>query len=256
MDSKSNCQRVAILLCVLSVLALPKPVVAQLTDNQRAGAYIGGPNPLNPLAPTAAESQQQRIQLAGGNALRKVGDKIYNIQQSVLWQIIDAQMYSYQKEDNVAILERRSLHFSGEIWYDYLAITNYSGSETEGNKVRTLAMRIGNYDMGGRPIELYDCGTPYVPPPPTPEQIAARKQAETEAQAKAAEQKKKADGVALKSNQDAAAKGDAYGLMRMGERYRDGDGVEKDLAKANEYLQKAADAGSTTAAEELSRLKQ
>jgi TPR repeat protein len=117
-------------------------------------------------------------------------------------------------------------------------------------------MRIGKYDMGGRPIELYDCGTPYFPPPPTPEQIAAQKQAQAEAQAKAAEQKKNTEEIALKSNQDAAAKGDAYGLMRMGERYRDGDGVEKDLAKANEYLQKAADAGSTTAAEELSRLKQ
>lgn len=61
---------------------------------------------------------------------------------------------------------------------------------------------------------------------------------------------------ALRFNQDAAAKGDAFGLLRMGERYRDGDGVEQDLAKAKEYLQKAADAGSPTAAEELSKLKQ
>ena len=58
----------------------------------------------------------------------------------------------------------------------------------------------------------------------------------------------------LKSNQDAAARGDAYGLMRMGERYRDGEGVEKDLDKARTYLKKAADAGSPTAAEELQHL--
>jgi TPR repeat protein len=32
--------------------------------------------------------------------------------------------------------------------------------------------------------------------------------------------------------------------------------VEKDLTKAKEYLQKAADAGSPTAAEELSKLNQ
>ena len=43
--------------------------------------------------------------------------------------------------------------------------------------------------------------------------------------------------------------------MRMGERYRNGDGVEKDLSKAREYLQKAADAGSPTAKEELSKLE-
>jgi TPR repeat protein len=72
---------------------------------------------------------------------------------------------------------------------------------------------------------------------------------------KAAATKKHAADVALKSNQDAAAKGDAYGLLRMGERYRDGEGVERDLAKAREYLQKSADAGSPTAADELSKLK-
>jgi hypothetical protein len=73
---------------------------------------------------------------------------------------------------------------------------------------------------------------------------------------KAAEQKKLADARALKVNQDAAAKGDLVGLLRMGERYRDGDGVEKDLAKAKDYLQRAAAAGSPTAADELKRLPQ
>ena len=56
---------------------------------------------------------------------------------------------------------------------------------------------------------------------------------------------------ALKSNQDAADRGDDYGLLRMGERYRDGDGVEKNLTKAREYLTKAAAAGSSTATDEL-----
>jgi hypothetical protein len=61
---------------------------------------------------------------------------------------------------------------------------------------------------------------------------------------------------ALKFNQDAATKGDPYGLLRMGERYRDGDAVPKDLTKAREYLTKAAAAGSPTAADELSKLNQ
>jgi hypothetical protein len=58
----------------------------------------------------------------------------------------------------------------------------------------------------------------------------------------------------VKYNQDLADKGDEYGLLRMGERYRDGDGVEKDLAKAKDYLTKAAAAGSPTAADELKTL--
>jgi hypothetical protein len=60
----------------------------------------------------------------------------------------------------------------------------------------------------------------------------------------------------LKSNQDLADKGDEYGLLRMGERYRDGDGVPKDLAKAKDYLTKATTAGSPAAADELSKLNQ
>jgi TPR repeat protein len=68
------------------------------------------------------------------------------------------------------------------------------------------------------------------------------------------DKKEAAEAKALNYNQDAADKGDAYGLMRMGERYRDGEGVEKDLAKAKVYLTKAAAAGSQTAANELSKL--
>lgn len=59
---------------------------------------------------------------------------------------------------------------------------------------------------------------------------------------------------ALQANQEAAAQGDAYGLLRMGERYRDGEGVAVDLKQAREYLQKAAAAGSPTAADELAAL--
>jgi TPR repeat protein len=40
----------------------------------------------------------------------------------------------------------------------------------------------------------------------------------------------------------------------MGERYRDGDGVPKDLAKAKEYFSKAVAAGSSDATNELAQL--
>jgi uncharacterized protein len=58
----------------------------------------------------------------------------------------------------------------------------------------------------------------------------------------------------LKYNQDLAAKGDAYGQLRMGERYRDGDGVEKDLFKAREFLTAAANQGSVGASNALQKL--
>lgn len=140
-----------------------------------------------------------------------------------------------------------------------VAVTNFPsvGNATVGQNVAMRMFKIGVFrGFEGKPIDLYDCGVRYVPPPLTPEQIAAREKAKADAKVKAAEQKKKAAEIALKSNQDAAAKGDTFGLLRMGQRYRDGDGVEKDLVKAKEYLQKAADAGSPTAAEELSKFKQ
>jgi TPR repeat protein len=73
----------------------------------------------------------------------------------------------------------------------------------------------------------------------------------------AAEQRKKiGEAAALKFNQDAAAKGDAYGLFRMGERYRDGDGFEKDLAKSKDYFQKSAVAGNQDVALALKNLSE
>ena len=64
----------------------------------------------------------------------------------------------------------------------------------------------------------------------------------------------KADAAALKFNQDAADRCDAYGLLRMGERYRDGEGVAKDLPKARDYFTRASAAGSQVAANELAAL--
>jgi hypothetical protein len=165
-----------------------------------------------------------------------------------------------------------------------IIIQNYPDAENPavGKTIAFLAMQIGTSDYNGDRFELWDLGTP-----PTEdqfrkikaeadeqhrileeqfaaahaddqkiaaEQIAAA-QKEAAAAKKASQDKKKAatDKV-VKFNQDAADKGDAYGLMRMGERYRDGDGVPKDLAKAKDYLTKAAAAGSPTAADELKQL--
>ncbi|MGA3145362.1 MAG: hypothetical protein ABSF10_20365 [Verrucomicrobiota bacterium] len=119
------------------------------------------------------------------------------------------------------------------------------------------ALETGTYTYstvlgGSRTIHKLEYGTPYTsppPPPPTPEQIAAAK-------AKVVADKKANEEKGLKYNQELAAKGDSYGLLRMGERYRDGDGVPKDLAKARDYFTKAVAAGSPSAADALSGLDQ
>ena len=81
----------------------------------------------------------------------------------------------------------------------------------------------------------------------SPEEIAA-------AQEKVDAQKQAVEDRVLVNNLMLAYEGDPYGLLRMGERYRDGEGVPKDLAKARDYLSQAADAGSPEAGAELSEL--
>jgi hypothetical protein len=91
----------------------------------------------------------------------------------------------------------------------------------------------------------------------TKQQRAAQKALDDQRRAaaeKADAAKKAVQARVLKGNQDLADKGDAYGLLRMGESYRDGEGVPKDLAKARDYLTKAAAAGSPTATDELKQL--
>jgi hypothetical protein len=107
------------------------------------------------------------------------------------------------------------------------------------------------YVLGGRQMGL---GQTAILALATPEEIKA---AQVAAQARAIADKERATQGqinAVRYNQELAAKGDGYGLLRMAERYRDGDGVEKDLTKAKEYFNKAIAAGSPTAAEELKEL--
>jgi hypothetical protein len=77
-----------------------------------------------------------------------------------------------------------------------------------------------------------------------------------EAQKQVQEKALAAKNNALKFNQDQAAKGDSIGLQRMGERYRDGDGVPKDLDKARDYFEKAQKAGNFLVDDELKKLNQ
>ena len=137
-----------------------------------------------------------------------------------------------------------------------ILIYNYpdQASLVTGQKIECRCIRVGNYVENGHSLEAYDIGLPDTIenrkkaglPIPTTEQIAVYREQILTVQKLAFERanaakKAKLDKV-LKYHQDLADKGDSFGLLRMGERYRDGDGVPKDLSKAREYLSKAATA--------------
>jgi hypothetical protein len=244
-----------LLLCSLVLLAIS--ATAQ-SGWESAGVYANpGAIPRQENLSSAEIAQRNhdaRMQFAHGQILRVSNGKIYNVVENQQWQFVGGTVY--EKSGRLVIFQQPTGRRAD---WTYAAITNFQGEVLIDKTFSGLAIRAGTFLWNNdSPIAIYDMGQPYVPPPPkpaTPEQIAAAKAAQEKAKVKAAEQKKIAVARALQANQDAAAKGDEYGLLRMGERYRDGDGVEKDLGKAREYLQRAADAGSPMAKEELSNLK-
>jgi TPR repeat protein len=118
-------------------------------------------------------------------------------------------------------------------------VKNYPYQAADGDPVPNFmaAKSAGVIDVRAQTIHCLDFGVICAAPGTSPEEIAAAKKA--------------GDDKALAANEDAAAHGDPYGLLRMGERYRDGDGVETNLDLARGYLTRAAAAGDLMASNEL-----
>jgi len=202
----------------------------------------------------------------------------YNIHKSPKWEDL---AWSHNFNEYYTILVVRGILKNGSLdcdqeFYDtergggnYLSRTdrlilkNYPKEGFIGMKIsKCRAMRLPN--KPGDTVNTYDYGTK-----PTQDELkklmdeANEKQKALDkkldeqrhvAEENAAAVKKAAQAKVVNWNQAQADKGDSYGLLRMGERYRDGDGVPKDLNKAREYLTKATAAGSPDAADELSKL--
>ena len=161
------------------------------------------------------------------------------------------------------------LHENSREYVRSIIVLNFPKPESlvSGGGIDCVCMRTTNYvNSDGISFVTYDCGTK-----PTQDEFrkwrdeeadrhhAAKKELDERrrvAAETAAAAKKAAQAKVLNWNQEQADKGDPTGLLRMGELYRDGNGVPKDLNKAREYLTKAANAGSPDAADALSKLNQ
>ncbi len=131
-------------------------------------------------------------------------------------------------------------------------IANYPYPVAEGQDLGTnvVAMMDGVYSYhnvsgGNTTLVKLDYGKPVAAPQRIP--TAAQREAQSKKTREAGER-------ALAYHQELAAKGDAYGQLRMGQRYLAGDGVKKDVAKGRELLSLAAAQGNKTAADELEKL--
>jgi hypothetical protein len=104
---------------------------------------------------------------------------------------------------------------------------------------------------GTRTLHQLIYGTPCAAPQKSPEQIWAE---ELAAQKNLARKKTEGAAAALKANLSQCAAGDAYGQLRMAERYRDGDGVATNLSRARALFEMSADQDNPTAVRELAQL--
>jgi hypothetical protein len=212
--------------------------------------------------PAQSEESHYETVIAAGEQAQDAGimAAVNAMNQTYTWQQIptphcDAMVQQISQDGAVCNYEKLIYDYdNGEDvprHVEFIFVKNYPRKMAVGMPLATFTARlVGFTNIMNRPMPVFDCA----PPVFTPQQIAVAKQNSEQANAQADAMKKAGEEKALKSNMDAAAKGDAYGLMRMGERYRDGDGVPKDLAKARDYLQRATDAGSSTAADELKNL--
>lgn len=230
--------------------------------NQRSGVMV--PNPLN----GQSAPPQRPVIFSPVDPLRSLDGTIWRlsgVDKANGWvefqgKVVDVITGGVRLQGSYTGYEGDDLDFFVANFPYSVADNDWLGADSK-NHTFYLAKEAGTFTyptvLGGtRTIRKLNYGEIYVPPPPTPEQIAAAKAAADKAKAKADAERKAAQDKALRYNQDLADKGDAYGLMRMGERYRDGEGVPKDLAKARDYLSKAVTAGEPSAADELSRLDQ
>ena len=144
--------------------------------------------------------------------------------------------------------------FGGEFFVANFPYTNNFQILREVEYTSFTAKETGDFLLSGTNlIPKLDYGLIATPPVPSSQEIEA---VLTKAEAIISHDQRviDANAKALKFNQDQAAKGEAYGQFRMGERYLTGDGVEKDLIKARVYISKAAEQGMTSAVELLKNL--
>ena len=207
--------------------------------------------------------------------LRRVDGKVYDVAKSEKWESFPHESDSYFRywitvEQVVAgglvvACEGKNYRTQQPDTVRYIFVKNHPDHATAlagGSLAGFKATRVGRTNYNGDMVALYDCGVAYAPTPAetaaAKEKLAAAtaaaKQKELARKTEAAARRAASDAALLKTHQELAAQEDVYGLLRMGERYLSGDGVEKSEALARKFLEKAAAKGCAAAERVLNGL--
>ena len=218
-------------------------------------AGLSGPY-IPPPSPEVLAQEQWQIRVASvppdHAVFRSVNGHIFNILYAQTWRVVAGQVY--QMENNILILQTDWRQI-GVPQMTYYAITNYPGNPTANTTINVLAMRVGNYDMFGTPIEFYDCGFPSSPPPLTPEQIKVAQDAAKLAASSEARKEFIAQSNAVLWLQSQASNGDAGAQCSLGEHYLNGQGCQTNRQQGVYWLTQAAAQGDIEASNKLANLQ-
>ena len=229
-------------LVVLAIAAVIMPADAQVAVRRH---MPGASNPLDTMdfsSPPAATIL---------DPYRKIDGQIYKVDGS--WVAVAGRVVQVHPKEGLRVEGA----IEGQMQPEDFFIVNFPYDAAEGDVFGSpnyvyLVKPAGIYTYSTaagstRTIRKYDYGIPCGPPVKTPEEIA--REAKENAKRAAA-----GAAAALKSNQEQCAAGDAYGQLRMAERYRDGDGVETNLIKAKVLFELSANQDNADAAKELAAL--
>jgi len=215
-------------------------------DSVSIGLGVPGPMPYSPVDSYYKEIQQEK--LAGMRIYQVVNGKIYDSLNSRLWVVVSGEV-NYTTSDGLLIL------YGGNGLTATMALKNYSGDAVAGKNIVALAMRAGIYNWNETPLQLWDCGIPYRPPPLTPAQI---KEAKDVAKIEASRKKQKqflSESNAVVWLQSQATNGDAGAQCGLGEHYLAGLGCETNRTKAVYWLTQAANQGDLEASNKLAEIQ-
>jgi hypothetical protein len=232
--------KIALFLAMVFTLS----VHGQATGRESIG--LGAPS--GPASSYAPAVSSQKSDWANGQPLRVFDKQIYNVVGSQLWKMVRGEVH-YKTADGVLILYGSDGLTATE------ALKNYPGDAVSGTKIYTLAIRTGTYNWGNEPLPLWDYGTPYSPPPPTPEQIKAAQEAAQKAAQRQKEKQFLAQSNAVRWLQPQATNGDAGAQCSLGLHYLNGEGCETNREQAIYWLTQAANRGDIEASNKLASLK-
>lgn len=143
-DLHGNFDPMRAFFAILMAAAIQSQLMAQPTSSTATA--------LHDKAESERRSRDFKSEYLDGNPIRVVTNQVFNVQNSILWQVKFGVVDSISGD--TIILSNIS---GGSV--KFYAVKNYPGDATSGKKIALVAIRTGTLQWREMPLELWDYGT-------------------------------------------------------------------------------------------------